>query len=81
MTATVRNVCGIALLVAGILGCLLPIIPGIPLLAAGVAVLGGNHPIVRSGRGWLIRKGLWKEAAKPDDAATERKGDGPGRQA
>lgn len=60
MTKTaVRNVAGISLLVAGGIGCLLPVIPGIPLLLLGAATLGKDHPIVRGGRGWLKSKGWW----------------------
>ncbi len=53
-----RNVAGIALLVAGAIGLLLPIVPGVPLLIAGAAVLGRQHPIVRAGRAWLERRGI-----------------------
>lgn len=61
-----RNVAGISLLVAGGLGCVLPVIPGIPLLLAGVATLGPHHPIVRSGRGWLARRGWWRDSDAKD---------------
>ena len=51
-----RTVAGIALLVAGAIGLLLPVVPGVPLLMAGVAVLGREHAIVRAGRTWLERR-------------------------
>lgn len=38
---------GLALLAVGIAGLVLPIIPGVPLLVAGAALLGPRHPIVR----------------------------------
>jgi uncharacterized protein YqgC (DUF456 family) len=47
-----RHVGGIALLIAGLLGLLLPLVPGIPLIAAGVAMLGADHPLVRRGKDW-----------------------------
>ena len=37
---------GVALIVLGIVGTILPIIPGIPLLLAGVAIIGFEHPLV-----------------------------------
>jgi hypothetical protein len=38
---------GCTLIFLGLLGMILPIIPGIPILVAGVAMLGTDHPIVR----------------------------------
>lgn len=43
----VRGAAGVAMLTIGVLGCLLPIIPGIPFLVGGVALLGARHPLVR----------------------------------
>lgn len=40
---------------------LLPIIPGIPLFIAGVAVLGANHPWVRP---LTVRFRLWRQKRK-----------------
>jgi uncharacterized membrane protein YbaN (DUF454 family) len=51
----VRSVGGVLLLVAGLLGLVFPVIPGIPLLLAGVAVLGRDHPLVRPALNWLGR--------------------------
>jgi uncharacterized membrane protein YbaN (DUF454 family) len=42
-----RTALGYALLLAGIAGVLLPIIPGTPFLIAAVAVLGSDHPVIR----------------------------------
>ena len=42
-----RVVLGVVLCVAGVLGTLLPIIPGVPLIIAGVALLGSDHWLVR----------------------------------
>lgn len=45
--ARVRAIVGVLLLVVGLVGLVLPIIPGIPLLLAGVALTGKDHPLVR----------------------------------
>ena len=52
-----REATGFALLIAGLLGVLLPIIPGVPLLLAGVAILGSNHPRVQP---WIKRIKQWR---------------------
>ena len=44
-TTTGRNFLGIGLIVVGVIAMPVPVIPGIPLIAAGVAVLGKDHPI------------------------------------
>ena len=62
-----REAAGIGLLVIGVFGCLLPIMPGIPFLAAGVGLLGANHAIVRRGRGWLERRGWWPRDGRPPE--------------
>ena len=60
MRALVRNACGIVLIVAGLIAMPIPIVPGVPLIVAGVAVLGNNHPLVRSCRTCLEVRGIWK---------------------
>jgi len=52
-----REVAGFALLMAGLLGLLLPIIPGVPLLLAGVAILGVDHPKIQP---WIARLKRWR---------------------
>jgi hypothetical protein len=42
-----RVVAGVVLVLIGAIGCVLPIIPGIPMLIAGIALLGPHHPLVR----------------------------------
>lgn len=42
-----RAAAGIAMITIGVVGCLLPIIPGVPFLVGGVALLGTRHPLVR----------------------------------
>ncbi len=42
-----RWLAGYGLLILGVAGCLLPVIPGIPLLLGGAAILGWDHWAVR----------------------------------
>ena len=53
----IRQAAGFVLLLAGLLGVLLPVMPGIPLLLAGVALLGPNHPRLAP---WLKRFEHWR---------------------
>jgi precorrin-3B methylase len=41
------------LIVAGLVAIPVSVVPGIPIIAAGAAMLGSDHPFVRSGRGLL----------------------------
>ena len=50
-----RTSAGVALIVVGVIGIVLPVIPGIPLLAAGLALVAPDHPLVRRGRVRLAR--------------------------
>ena len=63
----VRTVLGVGLLALGVLGSLLPVVPGIVFFAAGIAILGTDHvivrrfhPLVQRGRSWLERWGILK---------------------
>lgn len=51
---------GIALCVVGIVGTLLPVVPGAPIILAGLALMGSDHPIVRNVKErikqWLERR-------------------------
>src|SRR5437867_3688796 len=38
---------GLILVVTGLIGVILPIIPGVPLLLAGLAMIGLDHPALR----------------------------------
>ena len=55
-----REWAGIALISTGIAGLVVPVIPGLALIAAGTAVLGPDHAVVKRGRGWLERRGILK---------------------
>ena len=61
MAPASRRACGIVLIAAGVLAIPIPVIPGIPLIAAGAAMLGSDHPLVRSGRSWLRNRGILRE--------------------
>jgi uncharacterized protein YqgC (DUF456 family) len=63
----VRTVIGVGLLILGAVGSLLPVVPGFVFFAAGIAVLGTDHAIVRRlvpygrrVRAWLERRGILK---------------------
>jgi uncharacterized protein YqgC (DUF456 family) len=71
MSHIVRTVIGVILLILGVIGSLLPIVPGFVFFAAGIAVLGTDHVIVRkfhpyvvraraSLRSWMERRGFVK---------------------
>ena len=54
-TTNWRNLLGTSLIVAGVIAMPVPLIPGIPLIAAGIAVLGKDHPIARFFRRQMAR--------------------------
>jgi len=67
MGHVVRTIVGVGLLILGLIGSLLPVVPGFVLFAAGIAVLGTDHaivrrlhPLVRRVRAWLERRGILK---------------------
>lgn len=37
---------GIALCVVGLAGTIMPVVPGVPIILAGVALMGADHPLV-----------------------------------
>lgn len=71
MAAKFREAGGVALVLVGLAGLVLPVIPGIALIAAGVAVLGADHALVRPLRSWLVTRRLrnkgWRKAAKRNE--------------
>jgi uncharacterized membrane protein YbaN (DUF454 family) len=66
--ARARSIGGIALVVVGLLGLVLPVIPGVPLLMAGIVVLGPQHPVVRPVVGGFrrVRRGWrrWRNGSR-----------------
>lgn len=61
---TVRTALGLVLIVAGLVAIPVPVLPGIPLFAAGVAMLGSDHALIRSGRSWLSKRGILKSETR-----------------
>ena len=58
MRPKVRKVCGVGLIAIGVPGLVLPILPGIPLILAGLIMLEVNHPWVHASKAWLEARGL-----------------------
>jgi hypothetical protein len=58
MQPVIREFCGIVLIAAGLLAIPIPVMPGIPLIVAGAAMLGSNHLLIRSARAWLRNRGI-----------------------
>lgn len=56
MPPELRNLCGMVLIVLGLIAMPLPILPGIPLVLAGAAMLGHNHPVVRPFADWIRKR-------------------------
>jgi uncharacterized membrane protein YbaN (DUF454 family) len=52
---------GFGLLAVGVLGTLLPIIPGIPFLILGAALIGKDHPLIRP---FAERIDRWRNRAR-----------------
>jgi uncharacterized protein YqgC (DUF456 family) len=61
MRPKVRKACGVGLIVLGVPGLVLPILPGIPLILAGLIMLEINHPLVHACRDWLEARGIGKK--------------------
>lgn len=53
-----REVAGLALLTAGVIGCLLPVIPGVPFILGAAYLLGPGHPRIKP---WLSRIRAWQQ--------------------
>ena len=72
----VRVAAGLALLGIGAVGTLLPALPGIPLMVAGMAVLGPDHPwsraITNRLRRWRARFAKAPAMKRPTCDVTER---------
>ena len=60
----IREMVGLALLSLGLVGFVLPIIPGIPFLLAAMALLGPGHPRLKP---WLSRIKRWLPLGRSAD--------------
>ncbi len=76
MLSAIRKACGIFLIAAGVVSIPIPIIPGIPLIAAGAAMLGNDHTLLRSSRTWLETRGFLNSRAdqlRPENTKDDRR--------
>ena len=53
-----RTAVGLLLVLLGLIGMLLPIMPGLPLVIVGVAMIGLDHPIIRP---FVSRLKRWRQ--------------------
>ncbi len=60
---SLRNTFGLFFIAVGLLAVPIPISPGLPFIAAGAALLGRHHPLVRYCRLWLEARG-WRRQVK-----------------
>ena len=58
-----RDIAGFLLLATGAIGCVLPILPGIPLVLAGIYILAPRYPKIHAWREKIEQ--FWKSARKP----------------
>lgn len=56
MRRSIRTVAGISLILLGAIGTLVPVVPGVPMILAGVALVGTDHPWIRAAK---ARWGSW----------------------
>lgn len=63
----IRAIAGVTLMGLGVIGTFLPVIPGIPLFLAGLALVGRRHPAIRRlaarVRWWRQRRGTRRPKA------------------
>jgi len=57
----IKVIFGIVLCLVGLAGTLVPIIPGVPIILAGLALMGSEHPLVR---GLKARVARWCESRR-----------------
>jgi uncharacterized protein YqgC (DUF456 family) len=70
MICTLRTTLGFLLIVAGVIALPIPILPGLPFIAAGATLLGPKHPLIHRCRVWLVQRGFMKDTASTGVANT-----------
>jgi uncharacterized protein YqgC (DUF456 family) len=63
---SIRTGAGLLLVVVGLAGLVLPVVPGIPILIAGLALLGTDHPVRVAITRRLQRWGVMKTPPSPE---------------
>jgi hypothetical protein len=63
-----RQIAGYSCLAVGIAGCVLPILPGIPMLVLGLGLLSIDSPWAARLRDTLMAKLRWKPKPEPKPA-------------
>jgi len=56
-----KAILGMAPCAVGLAGTLVPIIPGVPIVLAGLALMGADHPLVRGLQALLTR---WRKSQR-----------------
>jgi uncharacterized membrane protein YbaN (DUF454 family) len=72
MRRSIRTAGGLVLVVVGVAGLVLPVLPGIPILIAGLALLGTEHPVRVAIIRRLQRWGLMKAPPVPPPGGDAR---------
>jgi len=63
MWRMVRVATGFSLILLGAIGTLVPVVPGVPMVLAGIALVGTDHPWIRA-----VRTHWGSDAAGPKTA-------------
>lgn len=66
MRPKLRKACGVGLIALGVPGLVLPILPGIPMILAGLIMLEVDHPWVHATRDWLAERSTGKRKRAED---------------
>lgn len=61
-----RRITGIVLIVVGLILMPVPIVPGIPVVLVGLAMLGSDHPLLRSIKTWAHNRNIRHKAAREE---------------
>ncbi len=64
----VRTVTAVCVMAVGVVGLVFPLVPGVPLIIGGLALLGSAHPWNAAARRWLDS---WRGRAAGSGGARE----------